>query len=956
MKIRKTNNFITIKNARENNLQGIDLEIPKNKFIIFTGLSGSGKTSLAFNTIYEEGKRRYIDSLSSYARQFLGGTKKPLVDSIDGLMPSISIEQKTTHNNPRSTVGTVTEIYDYLRLLYARIGKAYCPEHKVEISTQTTEDIINSIFLESKINTKFLILAPLVDGEKGTFQKLFFDLKKEGFLRVKIDGEIYNLDEISKVEKNKKHKISLVIDRLVLEDTSEIRMRLFQAIEIAAQHGQGQIIVDYYGGKEKIFNKNFACPFRDFSMPIIETKLFSFNSPYGMCEECKGLGLKLAASWEKMVFDAKKTINSGGLIYFKNTVNSSNLEWQEFDALLDFYKIPKDLPLQNLDDEEKDIIMNGSYEEIAYFTISSSGKKSEYFNFIEGLGPKIERKFLTSSSDDLKAWYRKFLEEQKCLVCKGKRLNQYALAVKILHLNIYDLCSLTIEEIYQKITQIKLEKNWLKVAELILQELKSRLKFLINVGLDYLDLNRKAESLSGGESQRIKLATQIGSKLTGVLYVLDEPSIGLHQKDNQKLIATLKEMVEIGNTLIVVEHDEETILAADFVVDIGPKAGFAGGKLVHAGSVEALKKNSNSITGKFLAKKITIEIPKTRRPLKNSQKVEIVGAHANNLKNVNVNFFANTLIAVCGVSGSGKSSLVNEVIVKALEKKLTKNSQFVEKNLFKTTKGLENFKKIIQISQSPIGRTPRSNPATYTGVFDEIRDLFANTLEAKARGYLKGRFSFNVRGGRCENCQGDGLVKIEMQFLPDVYIECYNCKGKRYNLETLEVKYKNKNIAEILEMSVEEALEFFANKASIYEKIKSLYDVGLGYVKLGQSSTTLSGGEAQRVKLASYLFRKNNQNALYVLDEPTTGLHSYDVKKLISILNRLVDQGNTIIVIEHNLDLIKCCDYIIDLGPEGGKKGGQVIFMGTPEKIIHQETSFTGKFLKPLLENHGNKS
>ena len=941
----KSQNFITVKGAKENNLKNVDVQIPKNSLVVFTGVSGSGKSSLAFNTIYEEGRRRYVDSLSAYARQFLGGTQKPLVDSIDGLSPAISIEQKTTHNNPRSTVGTVTEIYDYLRLLYARVGKAFCPKHNIEISAQKTKDIVNAIY-KNKEGTKLIILAPVVKSEKGTHQKLFEKLSKEGFLRVRINGEITSLDDEINLDKNKRHNIDIVVDRIVLKE--EDIARVTEAIELATEYGKGLVAVEIIDGETTVFSKFHSCPHGDFNMPLIEPRLFSFNSPSGMCEGCKGLGVKLRVDPKKLIPNPDKSIFQGGIEYFKNLVGSENLEWQEFAELLKHHDISLDLPLKKMSKREMDIILHGSEEPIEYTLISRSGNRFTKKDYIEGLADKIERKHLNSSSEMIRTWYRStFMSDIQCDTCNGKRLNEYALAVKIDGKDIHEFTALSVERAYDMVAELTLHSQDAEIAELIINELSDRLTFLNNVGLDYLTLDRKAETLSGGEAQRIRLATQIGSNLTGVLYVLDEPSIGLHQKDNDKLIKTLKHMVDIGNTLIVVEHDEDTIREADYIVDIGPSAGDYGGEIVAQGTPDDIAKNKNSLTGDFLSGRKTIDIPKNRRG-GNGKTLKVIGATENNLNNVDVTIPLGKFISVTGVSGSGKSSLVKEVLAQGLQQKLT--NPFLVPGSFKEIKGIENVDKVILVDQSPIGRTPRSNPATYTSVFNDIRDIFTNTQTARARGYSKGRFSFNVPGGRCDKCSGDGVIKIEMHFLPDVYVECDHCDGKRYNAETLECKYKGKSIADVLEMRVSEALDFFEVNKKIKDKLQTIVDVGLGYIKLGQNATTLSGGEAQRVKLATFLQKKPTGKTIYILDEPTTGLHQYDVKKLINVLNMIVNNGDTVLLIEHNLDVIKVSDHIIDLGPGGGVKGGKIIATGTPEQVATNENSFTAHYLRKILE------
>ncbi len=943
--MKDTQKFITVKGARENNLKNINVEIPKNQLVVFTGVSGSGKSSLAFNTIYEEGRRRYVDSLSSYARQFLGGTQKPLVDQIDGLSPAISIEQKTTHSNPRSTVGTVTEIYDYLRLLYARIGRAYCPKHKVEITAQNTKDIVEAV-MANNVSSKIIILAPVVKEDKGTHTNLFEKLKKDGFLRVKVDGTILSLDDEIELDKNKRHTIEIVIDRIVLDEDS--RSRVTEAIELALEYAKGLVAVEVVGKETRVFSKFHSCPHGDFNMPLIEPRLFSFNAPAGMCETCKGLGVKLKVDVKKLISNNAKSVNQGGIEYFKNLVDSDNLEWQEFKALAKHYAISLDTPLRDVNKDDLDILLYGSNEEIQYSLRSTSGNRYNKHDFIEGIATKIERKHLNSTSEMVRTWYRTtFMSDIECDTCHGARLNQYALAVKVHNKSIYEFTHQSIESALDEVISLELDSNQKQISELIVNELSDRLGFLNNVGLDYLTLDRKAESLSGGESQRIRLATQIGSNLTGVLYVLDEPSIGLHQKDNDKLIQTLKHMVNLGNTLIVVEHDEDTIREADYIIDIGPKAGAQGGEVVAIGTPAEIAANKNSLTGDYLSGRKKIAIPKNRRG-GNGKVIEIKGAAENNLKAFDVVIPLGKLVAVTGVSGSGKSTLVNEVLAKALEQKLT--NPFTVPGKHKSIKGIEHLDKVIQVSQSPIGRTPRSNPATYTGVFDDIRDVFANTQAAKARGYLKGRFSFNVDGGRCDKCQGDGVIKIEMHFLPDVFVTCDNCDGKRYNEETLECKFKGKSIADVLGMRVTDALAFFEANRKIKDKLQTLEDVGLGYITLGQAATTLSGGEAQRVKLATFLQKKPTGKTLYILDEPTTGLHQYDVQRLIDVINRIVDGGDTVLVIEHNLDVIKVSDYIIDLGPGGGVKGGRVVATGTPEQVAAQAGTYTGEYLKDVLK------
>ncbi len=935
--------YIEIKGARENNLKNVDLKIPKDKLIVMTGLSGSGKTSLAFDTIYAEGQRRYVESLSAYARQFLGNVNKPDVDSIEGLSPAISIDQKTTNKNPRSTVGTVTEIYDYFRLLYARIGKAYCPEHGVEIKSQTITQMTDKI-LSYEEDSKVIIMAPVVVRQKGKHEKTIELLRKDGYARVRIDGEIHDLDEEIDLDKNVRHIIEVIIDRIKVRQ--DVRSRLYNSLETAAKLGDGKVLVSV-NGNEMIFSEHLACPYCDFSIPKLEPSLFSFNAPFGACDECKGLGFLQQISIDLLVPDETKTIRQGAIRYLKNIIDSENIEWQTFMILMNHYHISIDVPFNQLTDFEKDIIFHGSKEPISY-TITSRGLNTfQKTQFIEGIADLIERRYRETTSSFQREYYNSFLADVECPKCHGKKLSKSALSVKVGGLNIIELTDLTIVEINDFINNLKLSNVEEQIAGLLLKEIKARINFLINVGLDYLTLSRAASTLSGGESQRIRLATQIGSHLTGVLYVLDEPSIGLHPRDNQKLILTMKEMRDLGNTLVVVEHDEEIMKQADYLVDIGPAAGVHGGQVMAYGTPQEVMNNEKSITGQYLSGRKFIPVPSKRRE-GNGQSLLIKNATENNLQGLNVKIPLGKFVLVTGVSGSGKSTLVNEILVKSLQKKIYKSKVIPGK--CDGIDGIENIDKIIQIDQSPIGRTPRSNPATYTGVFDAIRDLFSETSEAKERGYNKGRFSFNVKGGRCEKCWGDGVIRIEMHFLPDVYIPCEECHGTRYNSETLEVKYKEKNIAEVLDMTVEEACAFFENQPSIKNKLVTMNDVGLGYVKLGQSSTTLSGGEAQRVKLASELYKKITSKTIFVLDEPTTGLHTDDVSRLLKVLNYMVDQGATVIVIEHNLDVIKQADYIIDLGPEGGYKGGQIVAFGTPEEVSQVDESYTGQFLKQILQ------
>ncbi|MDD2391320.1 MAG: excinuclease ABC subunit UvrA [Bacilli bacterium] len=933
-------NEIIIKGARENNLKNIDIVLPKNKLIVMTGVSGSGKSSLAFDTIYAEGQRRYIESLSAYARQFLGGSEKPDVDSIEGLSPAISIDQKTTNKNPRSTVGTVTEIYDYLRLLYARIGIPYCPVHNKPITSQSIEEMTNQV-LKLENNTKIRILSPVVYGEKGTFKEYLQDLKKEGFVRVIVDDNEYDLEEEIKLEKNIKHKISIVIDRLIIKD--EIRSRLYEAIETAASLANGKVVIDVMGYEEIVMSEKYACPNCDFSLPELEPRMFSFNAPYGACADCNGLGIKLKIDEDLIIPNKNLSINEGAIVAINN--DQTNTTYTALSTVCKVYKIDMDTPIKSLSRKKLNIILYGTDDIIDFKYTSKSGSRTTKSNY-EGIIANLERRYIETKSTWIREWIEKYMTELTCPTCKGARLNDAVLSVLINGKNIYDVTLLSIRDFHKFLTNLKLTKEQKEISNLVIKELESRLNFLINVGLEYLTLARNAGTLSGGEAQRIRLATQIGSRLTGVLYVLDEPSIGLHQRDNQKLINSLLEMRDLGNTLIVVEHDTETMLAADFLVDIGPEAGSHGGYIVAVGTPEEVMKCENSITAKYLTGKEKIEVPKTRRK-GNGLFLEIKGAKENNLKNINVKFPLGTFTCITGVSGSGKSSLVNEILYKAVANNLYRSKWKIGKH--NEIKGLENIDKVVEISQSPIGRTPRSNPATYTGVFDHIRDVFVQTKESKIRGYDKGRFSFNVKGGRCEACWGDGVKKIEMHFLPDVYVLCEVCKGTRYNGETLQIKYKGKSIYDVLEMRVEEANTFFENVPKVKQALQMLMDVGLSYVKLGQSAPTLSGGEAARVKLAKELQKKPTGKSLFILDEPTTGLHSADIKKLLVILNRIVENGDTVVVIEHNLDVIKIADYIIDLGPEGGDNGGEIVTTGTPEQVIKNKKSYTGQYLKEVL-------
>ena len=936
---------IIIKGARENNLKNVDLELPRNSLIVMTGLSGSGKTSLAFDTIFAEGQRRYVESLSPYARQFLGGVKKPDVDSIEGLSPSISIDQKTTSHNPRSTVGTVTEIYDYLRLLFARIGVPYCPIHNIPIVGLTISEIKNKIF-EYEENSKLVIMSPVVYEKKGTHKDLLEKLLKSGFVRTKIDGEMSLIEDYVEegLDKNKKHTILLVIDRIILRTSNEDR--IVEALELANKYSSGiiEVMINDY---QTSFSTNYACKECGFTIEKLEPRLFSFNAPQGACYDCKGLGIKMQVDPEVLIQNEELSLNQGVITYFKHIAGSENLEWQEFVYLCNYYGIDMDKPFKDLTDYEKQIAMVGSDIPLSYTLVSRSGNSNHRNGYIEGPKRRIERLYVETQSQMLRDWYFSFMMETTCLTCNGDRLNEKPLSVRIDGINIAQLTNMQIGEMYNFLKNMTLTEQQKEISRLLLEEILNRLQFLISVGLDYLTLSRMASTLSGGEAQRIRLATQIGSKLTGVLYVLDEPSIGLHQKDNSKLIETMKKMRDLGNTLIVVEHDEETMLSSDFIVDIGPGAGIHGGHVVVAGTPEEVMNCKESITGDYLSNRKYIAVPNNRRE-GNGKYITIKNATQNNLKGIDVKIPLGKFVCVTGVSGSGKSTLINDTLYKGVYSKVYKKTK-MKYGACDFIDGVENIDKIVNVSQEPIGRSPRSNPATYTGVFDFIRDVFAQTIEAKERGYEKGRFSFNVRGGRCEKCEGDGVIRVPMHFLPDVYVPCELCNGKRYNEDTLKVKYKGKSIYDVLEMTIEEAYYFFENHSKIANRLKVLIDVGLGYVKVGQNALTLSGGEAQRVKLAYELQKKATGKTLFILDEPTTGLHTDDVRKLIDVIDRIVNNGDTVVMIEHNLDMIKVADYIIDLGPEGGDKGGNIVALGTPEEISKVSNSYTGEYLNKVL-------
>lgn len=939
------NDKIVIHGARAHNLKNIDVTIPRDKLVVVTGLSGSGKSSLAFDTLYAEGQRRYVESLSAYARQFLGQMDKPDVDSIDGLSPAISIDQKTTSKNPRSTVGTVTEINDYLRLLFARVGHPICPNDHVEITSQSVEQMVDKVMALPE-RTKLQILAPVVKQKKGQHKKVFETVQKEGYVRVVVDGDPYEVTEVPELEKNKKHDIAIVVDRIVVKEG--IRSRLFDSFEACLRLSEGYALVDIIGGEEMLFSEHYACPYCGFTVGELEPRLFSFNAPFGACPDCDGLGIKLEVDLDLVIPDKSKTLREGAITPW-NPI-SSNYYPQMLQQACEGFGIDLDTPFEKLPEEHQDLILNGSGKDTFHFHYENEfgGVRDVEVPF-EGVVKNIYRRYQETNSDFTRDQMKNYMTELTCQTCHGYRLNPQALSVQVDHKNIGEVSEGAIQKILDYIEHLQLSQQEEIIAKPILKEIFDRLTFLKNVGLDYLTLSRAAGSLSGGEAQRIRLATQIGSNLSGVLYILDEPSIGLHQRDNDRLIASLKKMRDLGNTLIVVEHDEDTMLASDYLIDVGPGAGDNGGEIVAYGTPEEVKKNPNSLTGLYLAGKKKIPVPEKRRS-GSGKKIRITGARENNLQNLTVDFPLGKFVAVTGVSGSGKSTLVNQILKKALAQKLNHNSDKPGK--FDKITGISGIEKIIDIDQSPIGRTPRSNPATYTSVFDDIRDLFAKTNEAKIRGYKKGRFSFNVKGGRCEACKGDGIIKIEMHFLPDVYVPCEVCHGKRYNSETLEVRYKGKNISEILEMTVEDAVEFFAAIPKIARKLQTIVDVGLGYVTLGQPATTLSGGEAQRMKLASELHKISNGKNFYILDEPTTGLHTDDIARLLHVLERLVDNGNTVLVIEHNLDVIKSADWLIDLGPEGGDGGGTIVALGTPEEVAENPASYTGQYLKKVLKRN----
>ena len=940
------NDKIVIKGAKEHNLKNINIEIPRDKLVVITGLSGSGKSSLAFDTLYAEGQRRYVESLSSYARQFLGIMEKPAVESIEGLSPAISIDQKTTSKNPRSTVGTVTEIYDYIRLLYARIGTPYCPNCGIKIEKQSIDQIVDNI-MALEAGTKIQVLAPVIRSKKGEFIKQLEEYQKEGFVRARVDGQIYELSDDIDLDRKKKHEIELIVDRLVIKE--DIRSRLTESVEIALKHANNLVLIDIIGQNPVLYSTNYACPHCGFSFPELSPRMFSFNNPFGACPECSGIGYLMKMDPDLVIPDKNKTLYDGVKAFGSSVMKRADtMAKMYFESIGRHYGVDISVPIKKLPKDFLDKILYGTGSEVIDFEYQSSAGTRRFSTPFEGVLPTLDRRHNETKSQGMRDFYEMYMSNSECPACKGARLKPEILSIKIGNKNINDLTDMSIRRIKDFLNNVELTKTQAMIADMILKEIDKRLQFLVDVGLEYLTLSRSAGTLSGGEAQRIRLATQIGSGLTGVLYILDEPSIGLHQRDNDKLLATLKKLRDLGNTLIVVEHDEDTMYAADQIIDIGPGAGSHGGNVMAQGTAEEVKLVENSVTGQYLSGRKKIPVPKKRRKMVKGRVIEVQGARENNLKNISVKFPLGLFTCITGVSGSGKSTLVNEVLYKTVAKELNGSNEKPGK--CKGVKGLEQIDKIINIDQSPIGRTPRSNPATYTGVFDLIRDIFAGTNEAKLRGYQKGRFSFNVAGGRCESCNGDGVHKIEMHFLPDVFVPCEVCKGKRYNHETLEVKYKGKSIADVLDMTVEEALEFFDKIPKIKQKLQTLYDVGLSYIKLGQPSTTLSGGEAQRVKLATELSKRATGKTLYILDEPTTGLHIADVHKLVDILQRLVDTGNTILVIEHNLDLIKTCDYIVDLGPEGGDNGGEVIAVGTPEQICKNDRSYTGKFLKKYLE------
>ncbi|WP_430603644.1 UvrABC system protein A [Enterococcus sp. DIV1368b] len=936
------NDKIIIHGARAHNLKNIDVTIPRDKFVVVTGLSGSGKSSLAFDTLYAEGQRRYVESLSAYARQFLGQMDKPDVDSIDGLSPAISIDQKTTSKNPRSTVGTVTEINDYLRLLFARVGHPICPNDHIEITSQSVEQMVDKV-LELPDRTKIQILAPIVVKKKGQHKKVFERVQKEGYVRVRVDGETYDVSEVPELEKNKKHDIAIVIDRIVVKEG--VRSRLFDSIEAALRLADGYVLIDVIGEEEMLFSEHYACPYCGFTVGELEPRLFSFNAPFGACPDCDGLGVKLEVDIDLVIPDKTKTLNEGAIIPW-NPISSQYYP-QMLAQACESYGIDMDTPFEDLPIEHQEIVLNGTSEPFHFHYENDFGGVRDVETSFEGVMTNIKRRYHDTNSDFTREQMRLYMTELTCKTCDGYRLNPQALSVQINGTNIGQTNELSIQHAVEFFENLTLSEQEKVIARPILKEVNDRLSFLENVGLDYLTLSRASGTLSGGEAQRIRLATQIGSNLSGVLYILDEPSIGLHQRDNDRLIGSLKKMRDLGNTLVVVEHDEDTMRAADYLIDVGPGAGHQGGEIVSAGTPAQVAKDKHSLTGQYLSGKKSIPVPETRRK-GTGKAIKITGATENNLKNVSVEFPLGEFVAVTGVSGSGKSTLVNSILKKALAQKINRNS--AKPGKFKTITGYEGIEKIIDIDQSPIGRTPRSNPATYTSVFDDIRDLFAQTNEAKMRGYKKGRFSFNVKGGRCEACRGDGIIKIEMHFLPDVYVPCEVCHGKRYNSETLEVHYKGKSIADILEMTVEDAVEFFQPIPKIHRKLQTIVDVGLGYVTMGQPATTLSGGEAQRMKLASELHKISNGKNFYILDEPTTGLHADDIARLLHVLQRLVDAGNTVLVIEHNLDVIKTADHLIDLGPEGGEGGGTILATGTPEELVKVKESYTGHYLKKIME------